>query len=123
MGSGLWIWGEEGRLVWGGGRSSEQVDERGITSLEVLTAEIVKALNPLGEIGSMADSPITYAAILCAAGLACILTTNRGPGPYLDVLSEGVEDLLGHSQGFGEVDLSWLVNHVFPRVIPVEITD
>lgn len=43
--------------------------------------------------------------------------------PYLDVLSEGIENLLGHIYCLGEIPLALLINHIFPRIIPVEITD
>ena len=42
---------------------------------------------------------------------------------YLNVFSQGVEDLLGHGQRLGEVDLPRLVDDVLPRVVPVEVTD
>lgn len=32
---------------------------------------------------------------------------------YLDVLSQAVEDLLGHSHCFGEIPLTGLINNVF----------
>lgn len=32
---------------------------------------------------------------------------------YLDVLSQAVEDLLGHSHCFGEIPLARLINYVF----------
>lgn len=41
----------------------------------------------------------------------------------LNVLSERVEDLLGHFDGLGEVVLAMFINHILPRVVPVEITD
>ncbi len=42
---------------------------------------------------------------------------------YLDVLCEGIENLLGHIYCFGKIPLALLINNVFPRIIPVEITD
>lgn len=42
---------------------------------------------------------------------------------HLNVLCEGVEDLLGHPDGLGEVVLPLIINHILPRVIPVEVTD
>jgi len=42
---------------------------------------------------------------------------------YLDVLSERVENLLGHIYCLGEVSLALLINNILPRIIPVEITD
>lgn len=32
---------------------------------------------------------------------------------YLDVLSQAVEDLLGHSHCFGEIPLTGLINNIF----------
>lgn len=46
-----------------------------------------------------------------------------GWGAHLDVLGEAVEDLLGHGHGLGEVALPLLVDHVLPRVVPVEVAD
>lgn len=46
-----------------------------------------------------------------------------GLGPYLDVLGEAVEDLLGHGHGLGEVALTLLVDDVLAGVVPVEVTD
>lgn len=42
---------------------------------------------------------------------------------YLNVLCQGVEDLLGHCQRSGEVPLACFIHDILPRVIPVEITD
>lgn len=42
---------------------------------------------------------------------------------YLDVLRQGVEHLLGHIDGLGEVPLSLFVDDIFTRVVPVEVTD
>lgn len=42
---------------------------------------------------------------------------------HLDVLSQTVKDLFSHCHGLGEVLLAWLIDDLFPRVIPVEITD
>lgn len=43
-------------------------------------------------------------------------------GEYLNVLSERIEDLFRYCQRSGEVQLSVLVDDIFSRVIPVEIT-
>ena len=43
--------------------------------------------------------------------------------PHLYVFCQAVEDLLGHRHGLGEVPLAWLINDVFSRVVPVEVTD
>lgn len=43
--------------------------------------------------------------------------------PYLDVLSEAVEDLFSYRHGFGEVPLALLIDDILARVVPVEVTD
>ena len=48
---------------------------------------------------------------------------GSGGGAHLDVLGQAVEDLLGHGHGLGEVALPLLVDHVLPRVVPVEVAD
>lgn len=47
----------------------------------------------------------------------------RGELTDLYVLCECVEDLFGHSNGFGEVALPVHINHSFPRVVPEEVTN
>ena len=47
----------------------------------------------------------------------------RGRWSHLDVLRQRIEHLLGHVDGLGEVPLSLLVDHLLPRVVPVEVTD
>lgn len=42
---------------------------------------------------------------------------------YLDVLCECIENLLGHIYCLGEIPLALLINNIFPRIVPVEITD
>lgn len=42
---------------------------------------------------------------------------------YLDILSECIEDLLGHIYCLGEIPLALLIDNILPRIIPVEITD
>ncbi len=42
---------------------------------------------------------------------------------YLNVFSDCVEHLLGHADGFEEVLLTTLINHILPWIIPVEIAD
>lgn len=41
----------------------------------------------------------------------------------LNILCEGVKDLLCYLNCFGEIPLSLFINDVFPRIIPIEITD
>ena len=48
----------------------------------------------------------------------CLLVANTGT---LDDLSEGVEDLAGHTDSLEEVDLSRRINHLLPGVVPVEV--
>lgn len=43
--------------------------------------------------------------------------------PYLNVLCESVEDLFGYIDCFGEIPLALFIDDVFPRIVPVEITD
>lgn len=42
---------------------------------------------------------------------------------YLDVLRKSIEDLFGHIDGLGEITLTLLVNHILPRIVPVEIAN
>lgn len=42
---------------------------------------------------------------------------------YLDVLSERIENLLGHIYCLGKIPLALLIDNIFPRIIPVEVTD
>lgn len=42
---------------------------------------------------------------------------------HLDVFCECVKDLLGNTHSLGEMPLSMFIHLLFPRVIPVEITD
>lgn len=42
---------------------------------------------------------------------------------YLYVLRKSIEDLLGDIDCFGEIPLSLLINNIFSRIIPVEITN
>lgn len=42
---------------------------------------------------------------------------------YLDILCESVKHLFCYLDCFGEVPLPLLIDHVFPRVVPIEIAD
>lgn len=50
-----------------------------------------------------------------------VLTENSHS--CLNILSEWVEYLFSYRQSFGEVDFSSLINDVFARVVPIEVTD
>lgn len=52
----------------------------------------------------------------------CPLATSVVHHTDLYVLRQGVEDLLGHCQGPGEVPLACFIHDILPRVVPVEIT-
>ena len=49
--------------------------------------------------------------------------TENTTSCYLDVFSQRVKNLLGNRQSFGEVPLTGLIHHIFPGVVPVEVTD
>lgn len=42
---------------------------------------------------------------------------------YLDILCESIENLFCNLYGFGKISLSLLINNIFPRIIPIEITN
>lgn len=42
---------------------------------------------------------------------------------YLNILSKSVKDLFCHLDSFGEIPLPLFINNIFPRVIPIEITN